>query len=656
LGLLLLAAVLFAAFPARADVGDPPEVEAKRLVHLLGYVAADYGGAVSAGNVTNEAEYTEQITLLEDGRRIAARLDAALPPQGTDGSPSHAAAPPSAAGIGAHVAKVRALVEAKASESDVAAAAASGKDVLTRAFRLPEAPSAAPDRMRGKAIYTERCAECHGETGRGDTAKAATLNPRPVNFLDPSIGEAMTPFRVESTVRFGINGTAMVPFTFLSDSDRWDVAFYVTGMRHAAAAAPDAPTYSLAELAIRSDAALRDDLRAAGIQEDRIDAILADLRLQAPYENRAGRTPLSLARSKLDRARVAVRQGDPIGARGHIIDAYLEGIEPAEATLRAMDPALAKDLESGFMALRGQLDAGAPEAEVRRSIDGILGQVTRAEAVIAAQAKGQSFLSTAITSAGIVLREGVEAALLIGALLSLALQAGAADKKRYVHWGWVTALGLGALTWLLSSRLISLSGARREMIEGVTALLAMVVLFYVSYSLIAKREVARWMKFLRGQVSPRRIALSLFGVSLLAAYREAFETVLFYQALLASNASTGAAMAGALAGAVLLVAIVAIYTRAGRFAPPQVFFRVSSILLYGLAVVFAGQGIAALQMAGVLPVHSLPAPSIPALGVHPTIETTAVQLLLVALALAGTWVQRGTAVPQRPHPPGTSPA
>src|SRR4029079_19056357 len=171
-----------------------------------------------------------------------------------------------------------------------------------------------------------------------------------------------------------------------------------------------------------------------------------------------------------------------------------------------------------------------------------------------------------------------------------------------------------------------ISGARRELIEGVTALLAMSVLFYVSYSLFAKREVARWMKFLREQVTPRRAALSLFGVAFLAAYREAFETVLFYQALMASNAPAGAAIIGALCGAVVLVILVAAYSRAGKFTPPQIFFRVSSYLLYGLAVIFAGQGIAALQTVGVLPLHGIGTFRLTALGIHPTIETWAVQL------------------------------
>jgi high-affinity iron transporter len=190
----------------------------------------------------------------------------------------------------------------------------------------------------------------------------------------------------------------------------------------------------------------------------------------------------------------------------------------------------------------------------------------------------------------------------------------------------------------------------------VTALMATLVLFYVSYSLLAKKEVARWMHFLRAQVSPRRAAVSLFGVSFLAAYREAFETVLFYQTLLASRASTTAALAGAAAGAVLLVALVVAYSRAGRFAPPQVFFKVSSYLLYALAVIFAGQGVAALQLTGMLPIHALAVPSVPALGVHPTLETCAAQGVLVVLAVLALVLDRRAPSPPRPGDNGNAPA
>jgi high-affinity iron transporter len=639
--LMLLVLLLLVAAPraARADAGDSPEIEAQRLVHILGYTASDYGGAVAGGAITNPSEYEEQLSLLTDATKIAARLQPT--------PPADAATPSLTAGV----AKVRALVESKAPEAQVGAAVVEIRAAVTAAFHLAEAPTTPPDPLRGRSLFIEHCATCHGPSGHADTTRAASLTPHPANFHDPRVGEALTPLRVAGTVRFGINGTAMVPFTFLSDADRWALAFYVTGLRHEAAPGEGSPTYTLAELSIRSDAQLTNELTAAGIPADRREAILSDLRRRAPYEDRAGKNPLSIARAKLDRARIAVARGDRASARGEIIDAYLDGIEPAEGPLRAMDASLVNGLEQRFGALRARLESGATPAELDDGIAALLGEVTRADYLLAQPAEERSFISTAISSGGILLREGVEAALLIAALLGIATQAGLGERKRWIHAGYLSALALGLVTWFASSRLIALSGAKREMIEGVTALLATLVLFYVSFSLLAKTEVARWMKFLRAQVSPGRAAASLFGVAFLAAYREAFETVLFYQALLASTASTAAAIVGALGGAVILAVIVFAYSRAGRFAPPQVFFKVSSYLLYALAVVFIGQGIAALQLTGTLPIHPLAIPSLPALGVHPTIETCTAQLVLLALA-AYAWVRsaRKGRAPEAPRP------
>ncbi len=629
------AVLLLASSVSNAENAEAPEVEARRLVHVLGYVAADYSGAVSGGAITNADEYQEQLELLGEANKIALRIQPALAAKSTE--PGQAQL-----NIGEQVVKVRSLVEKKADAGLVNAEATALKASLITAFRLSESPDKAPSAERGKALYTEHCVSCHGELGNADTPKARTYTPRPANFLDPQIGEGLSPFRVSTTVRFGVQGTAMVPFTFLSEAEQWDLAFYVTGLRHSAEPADGTPNYALSELSVRSDGELRKELLAAGVAESRVDAVLSDLRKRAPFEDRAARAPLSVARAKLDRARIFISRGDRELARAQLIDAYLEGIEPAEPALRASNPALAAEIEAKFRDVRLKLEERAGADEINAHIAGILKEITRAEALLDSARGNKSFMSTAISSAGILLREGVEAALLIAALLGVAVQAGLGDRKRFVHLGWAVAIGLGLLTWLFSAKLIAISGAKRELIEGVTALLATGVLFYVSYSLLAKREVARWMKFLRGKVTSRGAALSLFLVALLAAYREAFETVLFYQALLASDAPKSAALAGAGVGALLLVLLVAVYTRAGKFAPPAVFFRISSYLLYVMAIIFAGQGVFALQLAGLLPLHPVSIPQVPALGIYASAETLIAQAILILLAVAALIIERGS--------------
>lgn len=626
LAFVLAALVALLSGRAAADQGDPPEVEAQRLAHLMSYIAADYGGAVKDGAITSQAEYDEQVSLLKEAAAIAARLD---------GAPRPAGVTEAVVKLADLVSGVAAKVDAKGNEGEVATMATKARSASLAAFGVSEAPKEMPNALRGKNLFHELCADCHGRAGEGDGPKAKGLDPKPANYTADDMAERLSPARVTATIRFGVSGTAMVPFPQLSDEDRYSIAFYVLSLRHQAVA-PDRHglAYGLSYLATHTDAEIARDLAAAGVAKERVPAVLSDLRRRAAYEDRGVGSSLAIARGKVERAKVAIGSGDRRSARALLIDAYLEGIEPAEPGIRAADPALAAGIEEQYGALRSALESSRSDEELSAKVDGFGRELARAEALLADRSTSRGFVATALSSGGIVLREGVEAALLIAALLGLARQAGLEKKRRFVHLGWVSAVALGLLTWLLSAKLVTISGARREVIEGVTALLAMGVLFYVSYSLLAKREVARWMKFLREQVSPARAAASLFGVAFLAAYREAFETVLFYQALLASNAPVGAAIVGALCGAVVLVVLVLAYSRAGRFAPPQVFFRVSSYLLYALAVVFAGQGIAALQTVGVIPIHPIGGLRLPALGIHPTVETWTAQLVLIGAAVA----------------------
>src|SRR5262249_27209417 len=160
---------------------------------------------------------------------------------------------------------------------------------------------------------------------------------------------------------------------------------------------------------------------------------------------------------------------------------------------------------------------------------------------------------------------------------------------------------------------------------------ASAVLFYVSYWLFAKREAARWMAYLRSKAGGGQAAASIFGISFLAVYREAFETILFYQPLMA-EAGTGTA---AHVGAPPCPGV-----RRARFSAWRYVFSFEQRLLYALAVVFAATGIAAVQTSGPLPLHPLALPHVPALGIYPTIEPYVVQTALVALAVGAGLVLR----------------
>ncbi len=633
---IALAAMIGFANASRAADPGADTLAAQQIVHLLDYVGSDYGGAVSEGRVVDEKELAEQLEVLAEAGRLAARL---RPP-----AQRHAAFQPREA-----VERVKRLVEAHRPETEVAAAAKAGRTELVAFYDLVQAPRELASRERGQRLYEQHCVACHGIDGRADTPRALQLSPRPVNFHTPELARALSPQRVFSTVRFGVPNTAMVPFDFLSDAERWDVAFYVSEFDHApppTGSHDSARLFGLGELATESDDELRDDLRSSGIEVGALETALADLRLRAPYDPqtlqpKGASGMVQRARRGLQKASLLLRR-DSDAAKTLLRNVYLDNIEPLEAPLRARDPVLTRDIEARFKELPADIDRGAPQADVDKKLEALRGELARAGHLLEeGTGSGSSFWTTLLPSAGIALREGVEAALLIAALLAIVGGAGRPERKRWVHAGWTAALAAGVATWLASRRVVEMSGVGRELLEGISALLAAAVLFYVSYWLFAKREAARWVTYLRSKASSSGAAFSLFGISFLAVYREAFETVLFYQALIAQPGSAYAAGVGAALGAALLVAGVFAYGRVvGKFVPPRSFFSLSTLLLYALAVVFAGQGISALQTTGHLPLHAVGLPNLPALGVYPTIETYLAQATFVLLAIIAGIVMR----------------
>ncbi len=255
--------------------------------------------------------------------------------------------------------------------------------------------------------------------------------------------------------------------------------------------------------------------------------------------------------------------------------------------------------------------------------------------------EGLSPANLFIQSFVIMLREGLEAILIVGALTAFLAKMGAADRRRHVNAGVLAAIGASLVTALALETVFHLSPAHQEALEGLTMVVATVVLFYVSYWLLSKMEVVKWSHFVKSRVQDAvssGSALALASAAFLAVYREGFETVLFYKALfISAGPAAGLAPIGGgmvLGGLVLLGVYVAI-NRFGVRLPLKPFFAVTSLFLYYMAFVFAGTGIAELQAGGFVSTTPVSwAPRIPTLGIHPTLETLLAQSALLVLALA----------------------
>jgi high-affinity iron transporter len=226
-------------------------------------------------------------------------------------------------------------------------------------------------------------------------------------------------------------------------------------------------------------------------------------------------------------------------------------------------------------------------------------------------------------------------------LFALVAKAGQPKAMRALRWGVALAAVASAFTAIGLNAMVASAGTQsREMIEGIVLLLASGMLFYVSYWLISQSESKRWLDFLKRNASESSRAggyLALGVTAFLAVYREGAETALLYQALLANQPSDGVmgVFAGLGAGLIGLTILYVVIRRTSVKLPMRRFFQVSGCLLFAMAVVFAGHGVAELQTSRIIKWTGVAwmGDGIPMLGIYPNVQCLAVQGMLVAGAL-----------------------
>jgi len=622
LTLLLLA--LAAALPgAPAHASTAQEVQTSW--RLLDYIAVDYREAVKDGRIINALEYRE---MEEFSASVTAKL-AALP------------AKPEKARL---VADAKALEAAIAARADPPAIASQAKGLAARllaAFPVPLAPQRIPDLSRGAQLYAQNCAACHGEKGEGPVAAFADLDPPPIAFDDRERARDRSIFSLYQVISQGLEGTAMQSFANLSDEDRWALAFHSGTLAFGDAKAGErlwredeavrAAVPDLAALVALTPAELE-----ARIGPAKAAAVTAFLRSSPQALAPSGNASLQLARTRLRESLAAVARGDRRGANQLALSAYLDGFEPVEAVLATRDGGLMTRVEQAMAGYRIAITRGEDEARLRERVAATEALLDEAEAALAPEA--ESKVATFLGAFAILLREGLEALLVVIAMIAFLRRAERPEALPYVHGGWVAALVAGGVTWAVATYVIGISGASRELTEGIGSLLAAVILLSVGIWMHGKSHADEWRRYIAAKMQgalSRGSAWFLFGLAFLVVYREVFETILFYAALWTPD-NGGTILAGALTAIVLLAGIAFAMLRLSRTLPIGKFFAYSAILIAILAVVLAGKGVGALQEAGVIPVTPLPGvPRFTMIGLFPTAQAIGAQLLTLAAVVLG---------------------
>ncbi|MDF2608007.1 MAG: efeU [Bacillales bacterium] len=244
-----------------------------------------------------------------------------------------------------------------------------------------------------------------------------------------------------------------------------------------------------------------------------------------------------------------------------------------------------------------------------------------------------------LSSLLIILREGFEAILILGAIIAYLVKSGNSDKVKVIYQGAFFAVVASAVTAYALKSVFKVSGASQEILEGVTMLIAVAVLFSMSFWLISKVEAKKWQNYIEGKVKQsigKGSTAALWATVFLAVYREGAETVLFYMAMFsgADESNTNMILMGLLVGSIALVIMFVVIRYGAIKIPIKPFFIGTSILMYYLAFVFAGQGINELQAGNAISVTTINTPTIGFLGIFPTLETVSAQAMLVLITIA----------------------
>lgn len=618
---------LASAWPASAQT-----TPAQTAWRLLDYIAVDYPEAVQNGEVVNQTEFDE----MREFSATATKLIGELPASAAKDD------------LAKQAAELEKIIAAKSPAPAIATAARGLAADLIKAYPVPLSPTVAPDLARGAALYKEHCASCHGATGNADGPQAKDLDPPAIAFTDEARARERSIFALYQVIEQGLDGTSMASFADLPPQDRWALAFYAGSLAYPQdkVAAGKALWDNDADLHKRFDleklVGTRPSALAAEIGEDKTQDLMAYLRRhpEAAAAQTAG--TLTLARTKLDEALAAYTRGDRKAATDLALSAYLDGFEPVEAVLSARDDALMIRIEGAMANLRAGIARGEPVETVKERVATLDDLFAQAENALASDEA--SAASAFIASFTILVREGLEAILIVIAMIAFLAKADRRDVLPYVHGGWVAALVAGAATWAAATWLVTISGASRELTEGFGGVFAALVLLWVGVWMHGKSNAEVWQRYIRdklGRALNRRSAWFLFALAFIVVYREVFETILFYAAIW-SQGNGGAVVAGGAAALVVLAIIAFVMIRYSRRLPIGKFFAYSSALIAVLAVVLIGKGTGALQEAGYLPITPWPGfPRNAFLGIYPTRETIIAQLAMIVLLMLGfAWNKR----------------
>ena len=636
-GALALLSVLLVLLKPTASLaeGDPSQ----RLLQMLDYVGVDYPPTVLDGEVIDPVEYAEMREFSGEIINLLRKL------------PEHE----NRAAMLATGGEIQRGIEQRTVGEEVGRLTQALKEELISSYAIVVGPKKAPDMGGVQALFESSCAACHGVMGYGDGPLAKGMEPPPGDFHDMSRQYTRSIYDLYNTITLGVPETPMISFAHLSDDQRWALALMIAQYSVTDEQVARGKVLwqqgmlrnhfnELSNLTGTSYAMADEWSRIDGKPAEQGSDVLAYLRMNPRELEITDHAALDTSIAMLATSVEFARKGDTKAAHSAALSAYLDGFELAEPSLVVIDKQLKLAIEKEMINFREAAKRGSVE-ELERLKDTLIVLLNEAKATLGTTglSSGAAFFGAFI----ILLREGIEAILVLAAIMAALIKTGRREAMKYIHIGWISAVVLGVITWWVADNLIQVSGASREVTEGIAALVAAGILVYVGFWLHNASHSKRWKKFVEHKIDSAMESGTLWvlaTVAFIAVYREMFETVLFYQAMWVQidSGSENSFLLGIFAALAVLVVVSLLIYKVGIKLPIKQFFQINAILLFLLAVVFTGQGIAALQEAGIVSTSLLNFPRIEVLGVYPTAQSLGLQLLVLVLGAGLLMYQKKT--------------
>ncbi len=595
--IFILLFFFLATLPSLGLAKATPEVaieKAKKVVMMLDILTKEYKLAIENGTVVNPAEYEESRIFLEQSFERYQTIIGYMP----NSKNSEV--------LKKKFTALRAAIKNKndPSEITISANAISSQLLKELGIEISKLPTRAINIENGKTIFKANCTICHGLTGGGDGPLSSKIDPAPAVLSDPKVtgNEHSTAYDNFQVISVGVANTLMMAWSeILPEDDLWDVTYYIR-------------TFSNKNLELPVVTTTIDTNRTSGSTKQAIADVIRVLNLSIK----------------------AFKAGEVEKSAEIAFDAYLS-YETIETGLVTKNKELGLRLESSFGRLRAEIKRGADLDHVKKINQNIQNDLHEAQTILEQKV---GFTGLFLQSFSIIVREGFEAILIVAALIAFLVKSRNKEKIKVVYRGVTLGIIASFLTAYIIHEVLNISMAKQELLEGCIMLVAVVVLFWVSYWLLTKIETQKWQSYITGKMTQAITTGNVFAlgmVAFLAVYREGFETVLFYKALYlyAGEISKGI-IPGFLVGCVFLAVMFVLINKIGVKVPIKWFFGFTSILLYFMAFTFMGKGIHELQMGEAVSLTAADfAPEISWLGMYPTWETFIAQSLLLIIFLVG---------------------